>query len=351
MKEPFSFYLLLTVLSNQGLIFLLGGFAILYLLALSAVISASESAYFSIPPHVLDRFRSGADKRHKLIASLLGRPRLLLISLLILKTIVDVTIITASVLLLWHALAGEIYNAWVIFSLLILCIVFLASATMIVPKIYGARHNVGIAQRTAYAWKIWIEILRPFSIFLIKVGKLLETRFQRDDNQAAGELNQALELATENTLTSEGDANFLRSIVNFGALTVAEVMRPREAVAAVNVDIGFQQLIEFVRTTGYARLPVYSKTLDSIVGVLYTKDLLPFIDEIGREYRWQYLIRPGFFVHETKRISSLLKDFQEKHVHMAIAINDARSMVGLVTLEDIVQEIIGNIREENIPSS
>ena len=127
-------------------------------------------------------------------------------------------------------------------------------------------------------------------------------------------------------------------------------MRPREAVVAISVEMGFQPLMEYVRTTGYARLPVYRKTLDSIVGVLYTKDLLPFIDEIGKEYRWQYLIRPGFFMHETKRISSLLKDFQENHVHMAIAINDVRNTVGLVTLEDIVQEIIGNIKEENMPS-
>jgi CBS domain containing-hemolysin-like protein len=225
----------------------------------------------------------------------------------------------------------------------------MAVGTMIIPKVYGVRHNIVIAQRTVYAWKVWVEILRPFSVFLIKIGNVLETRFQREDNQT-GELNQALELATENTLTSEGDANFLRSVVNFGALTVAEVMRPREAIIAISVEIGFQQLIDYVRTTGYARLPVYRKTLDSIVGVLYTKDLLPFIDEIGKEYRWQYLIRPGFFVHETKRVSSLLKDFQEKHVHMAIAINDARNTVGLVTLEDIVQEIIGNIKDENVQS-
>jgi CBS domain containing-hemolysin-like protein len=177
------------------------------------------------------------------------------------------------------------------------------------------------------------------------MGKFLESKFKQG-NPAVGDLNKALELATENTLTSQGDAEFLRSIVNFGALKVAEVMQPRNDVVAISVEIAFPQLMEQVKSTGFARLPVYRKTMDSIVGVLYTKDLLPFIDEGGKDYRWQYLIRPGFFVHEAKRISSLLKDFQEKHVHMAVVTNESRNTVGIITLEDIVQEIIGNLKEE-----
>jgi CBS domain containing-hemolysin-like protein len=344
-KDPFSFALLLTILSDPGLMFAIAILAIFFLFLFSAIISASEAAYFSLPPYILDRYRVSSDKRQKLIASILGRPRLLLISFLVLNTLVEITIITLCVLILWQTSLAGLFNGWLVVAALIFCIVVMAIGTLIVPKIFGVRYNISVSQRTIYAWKIWVEILRPFSIFLIKIGRILERKFKQDP--AAGDLNLALERATENTLTSRGDADFLRSIVNFGALKVVQVMQPKKDVMAINVEITFAQLIAHVKATGFARLPVYRKTLDSIVGVLYTKDLLPFIGEGEKEYRWQYLIRAGFFVHETKRISSLLKDFQEKHVHMAIVTNDARNTVGIITLEDIVQEIIGNLKEEN----
>jgi CBS domain containing-hemolysin-like protein len=179
------------------------------------------------------------------------------------------------------------------------------------------------------------------------MGQLLEKKFGKSGKQSAeGELRHALELAAENTLESGGDTLFLRRLVNFGTLTVKEVMRPRHQIAAIKTEMNFQELISYISKTGYARIPVFRKSIDSIVGVLYPKDLLPFIDE--KNYPWQNLIRPGFFVSETMKISSLLKDFQEKHVHMAIAINDSQTTIGLITLEDIVQEIIGNVKEEEI---
>ena len=179
------------------------------------------------------------------------------------------------------------------------------------------------------------------------MGQLLEKRIEKGESQStAGELNQALELAAENTLASGGDTLFLRRLVNFGTLTVKEVMRPRHQISAIKTEMNFQDLMSYISKTGFARIPVYRKSIDNIVGVLYPKDLLPFIDE--KNYPWQNLIRSGFFVSESKKISSLLKDFQEKHVHMAIAVNEANTTVGLITLEDIVQEIIGNVKEEEI---
>lgn len=204
-----------------------------------------------------------------------------------------------------------------------------------------------MAQRTSYLWKVWIKMLRPFSTFVIKTGQLLEKKLEKRGQQSkADELSHVLELATENSLEAGGDRLFLQRLLNFGTLTVKEVMRPRNQISAIKTEMSFQELMNYVSKTGFARIPVYRKGIDNIVGVLYPKDLLPFIEE--RSYPWQNLIRPGFFVNETMKISSLLKDFQEKHVHMAIAINDSRTTVGLITLEDIVQEIIGDIKEVEI---
>ena len=317
------------------------------LLILSAIVSASEAAYFSFSAHHLDRFRASKDPRNQAIADLLGRPRLLLVSFIILNTLVNVSIITLATSLVWEMTGSSGSRVVLTLVALFICIVAIAVVGEIIPRMYGVRHNIRLAQRTAYAWRIWIQGLRPFSIFIIKMGQLLEKRIEKGEVQSsAGELSHALELAAENTLESGGDTLFLRRLVNFGTLTVKQVMRPRPQISAIKTDMSFQELINYIAKTGFARIPVYRKSIDNIVGVLYPKDLLPFIEETN--YPWQNLIRPGLFVSETRKISSLLKDFQEKHVHMAIAVNDSRATVGLITLEDIVQEIIGNVKEEEI---
>lgn len=347
MKEPPSFTLLLSIFSPQGLFYIANIGGIILLLFLSAIISASEAAYFSLSSYHVDRFKASPDKRNKLIADLLGRPRLLLVSFIVLNTFVNISIITLATSFVSEVSTASDSKIMVTLLALFLCVITIGIGGEIIPRIYGAKHNIWIAQRTAYTWRIWIQVLRPFSIFIIKMGQLLEKRIERGETQStAGELNHALELAAENTLESGGDTLFLRRLVSFGTLTVKEVMRSRHQISAIKTDMNFQELMSYISKTGFARIPVYRKSIDSIVGVLYPKDLLPFIDE--QNYPWQNLIRSGFFVSETKKISSLLKDFQEKHVHMAIAINESQITVGLITLEDIVQEIIGNVKEEEI---
>jgi putative hemolysin len=230
---------------------------------------------------------------------------------------------------------------------LALCILAIGVVGELIPRIYGVKHNIRLAQRTSYLWQGWIKMLRPFSIFIIKTGQLLEKRLDKSVQQSkADELSHVLELATENSLEDRGERLFLQRLLNFGTLTVKDVMRPRNQISAIKTEMSFHELMNYISKTGFARIPVYRKGIDNIVGVLYPKDLLPFIEE--KTYPWQNLIRPGFFVNESMKISSLLRDFQEKHVHMAIALNDSRSTVGLITLEDIVQEIIGDVREIEI---
>ncbi len=347
MKEPPSYTLLLNLFSDQGLFYILSLIGITFFLFLSAIISASEGAFFSFGARHLDRFRSSANRQNQLIADLLGRPRLLLVSFIILNTGVNVGIITISTSLVWEIVSALKFKVWIILLALALCILAIAAICEFIPKIYGVKHNIRLAQRTCYVWKVWIEMLRPFSIFIIKTGQLLEKRLEKSGHQSkADELSHVLELATENTMEAGTDRLFLQRLLNFGTLTVKEVMRPRHEISAIKTETSFQELMNFISKTGFARIPVYRKNIDNIVGVLYPKDLLPFLKE--KTYPWQNLIRPGFFVNDGKKISSLLKDFQEKHVHMAIAINDSRSTVGLITLEDIVQEIIGDVKEIEI---
>jgi gliding motility-associated protein GldE len=342
-KEPPSYTLLINIFSDWGLYSF--SFVGIILLTLSVVISASETAYFSITAQDLDKFKVGQDKRDKLIANLLGRPRLLLVSLIVLKTLMYVSTITFSSLLIANIPGQQIIVG---LSILIGNAILIASFGEIVGKVYGASHRLPISRLTVYPWTIWVEMLKPFSIFLIKMTGLIEKKFNKNGGDASGgDLNQALELVTESTITSEGDKGFLRGIMNFGTLTVKEVMSSRDNISAIDSDMDFHTLIDYINQTGFARIPVFKKTIDTISGVLYTKDLLPFIKE-GKNYAWQHLIRPGFFVSESKKISSLLRDFQEKHVHMAIAVNEARVTVGLVTLEDLVEEIIGNIKVDPI---
>jgi len=346
-KEPPSYYLLLNLFSGQGLSYTLYIAGIAILLLASAIVSASEAAYFSFSSRHLDRFRSSSDKRYQLAASLLGRPRLLLVSFIVLNTIVNVSIITVSTVFVWSLVSEEAGRIWVIILSLVLCILAIAITGEIVPRIYGVKDNIRLAQRTAYTWKVWIGMLRPFSIFIIKTGQLLEKKIEkRIPESTANEITHAFELAAENTLESGGDTLFLRRLVNFSTLTVKEVMRSRHQISAIKTDMPFSELIAYISRTGFARIPVYRNSIDNIQGILYPKDLLPFIDE--KTFPWQNLVSPGLYVNQNMRISTLLKEFQERHVQMAIAINDARSTVGLITLEDIVQEIIGNVKEEEI---
>ena len=259
-----------------------------------------------------------------------------------------VSTITVSTFLLENITIFQSLKGWII---LIVDTIIIASLGEIVAHVYGANHKLGISRLTVYPWTLWVEVLRPFSIFLIKMNSLIDKKFVKKRAEGSnGDLNQALELVTESTMRSDGDKGFLRGIMNFGTLTVKEVMSSRHNISAIDNEINFHELIDYINKTGFARIPVYRKTIDTIMGVLYTKDLLPFIEE-EKNYGWQRLIRPGFFVSESKKISSLLKDFQEKHVHMAIAVNEARITVGLVTLEDLVEEIIGNIKVDPIERS
>lgn len=347
LDEPPSSTLLADLLSGTPDPFLLSGFiAIIILLFLSAMVSASEVAFFSLKADDLDRCKESEDQRDKNIVYLLKNPRLLLATILIMNNFVNVAIVTLSTFLMWELAATrnptEIIVGVVTFSVTF-AITFFGE---IIPKVYAAQRNLLYSRLMSPIWKVLERVCIPVSWLLLKMGNVVERRFEKKGySTTVEELNQALEITTENDETTAEEKDILKGIVNFGTLTVKQVMQSRVDVSAVEYELNFAELMELINSSGFSRVPVYKETIDKIEGVLYIKDLLPFLDE-DEKFKWQKLIRPGLFVPETKKLDSLLKDFQNKRVHMAVVVDEYGGTSGLITLEDLIEEIIGDINDE-----
>ncbi|MGE0770626.1 MAG: gliding motility-associated protein GldE [Cyclobacteriaceae bacterium] len=345
--EPPSYGLFAELLSSSPDYFYIFSFAaIAVLLFLSGMVSASEVAFFSLKTEDLERCRDSDDPKDKHIASLLGNPRLLLATILIMNNFVNVAIVTISTFLMWDIAQTrkpeEIIVGAVTFGVTF-AITFFGE---IVPKVYATQRNYSFSRLMGGIWLLLQKLCRPISWILLNLGGLVERRFKKKGySTTVEELNQALELTTEHPDSTEEEKDILKGIVNFGTLTVKQVMKSRMDMTAVDHEINFHEVLQQVKKTGFSRIPVYKETLDKVEGILYIKDLLPYLDEAA-EFRWQKLLRPGFFIPETKRLDSLLKDFQEKRVHIAVVVDEYGGTSGLITLEDLIEEIIGEINDE-----
>jgi len=335
------------LLSGTPDYFLISSFIVIgILLFFSAIISASEVAFFSLRADDLDRCRESEDPRDKNIIELLKNPRLLLATILIMNNFVNVAIVTLSTFLMWE-LASTRRPTEIIVGIVTFTITFaITFFGEIIPKVYATQRNLVYSRLISGAWKFLEKVCIPISWLLLQMGNVVEKRFEKKGySTTVEELHQALEITTKNDDTSAEEKDILKGIVNFGTLTVKQVMQSRMDVSAVEYDLSFKELMEKVNSTGFSRVPVYKETLDKIEGVLYIKDLLPFLDE-DENFKWQKLIRPGLFVPGTKKLDSLLKDFQNKRVHMAVVVDEYGGTSGLITLEDLIEEIIGDINDE-----
>jgi gliding motility-associated protein GldE len=319
---------------------------IFLLLIVSGLVSASEVAFFSLKPDDLDRCRDRNSPSDRVIVDLLNNPRQLLATILIMNNTVNVGIVTISTFLMWELAGTRRPEELIVLGVTLVVTIAITFFGEIIPKVYATKYNIRMAQFMAGLWKILVMVCRPVSVPLMKMSSFVEKRFEKKGYQATvEELHQALEIATSTDETTREEKEILKGIVNFGTISVKQIMQSRMAIAAVDIEKNFHELVVYIRSSGFSRMPVYRETLDKVEGVLHIKDLLPFIDrEAG--FNWQSLVRPGFFVPETKKIDSLLKDFQEKHVHMAIVVDEYGGTSGLVTLEDVIEEIIGEINDE-----
>ena len=345
MDDPYPSYSILAQLSELSpSYYVINGLVLAFLLLCSALISGSEVAYFSLSNEDLENIKDSKPETGRKIGILLSTPKRLLSTILILNNLINIAIVTLTTFVTWSIFGT---NATGIIIILIqtvgvtFAIVFFGE---IVPKVYANQAKIPFSLGMASVLSFFSALLRPISALLIAFGNVIEKRFQsKGYSLSVDELNQALELTTEDT--PEEEKEILKGIVNFGTLTVKQVMKSRLEITALDVEMDFHELMDKINKSGYSRIPVFEETIDNILGVLYIKDLLPYIDK-DENFAWKDLIRKSLFVPENKKADSLLKDFQKMRVHMAIVVDEYGGTSGLVTLEDLIEEIIGEINDE-----
>ncbi len=344
--DPYPAVFGLISLFGDNLVFYIVSFlTLILLLLLSALVSGSEVAFFSFEAHDLKQFKQSKDSGQQRIVSLLSNPRKLLATILILNNFVNIAFVTLITFVAWEMLNTRELNDSAVAILTAISTLSLVFIGEVVPKVYASKSSLNFAKRTSRLLAFSQIAFRPLSWVLLKMTGLIEKQVERKGYDISlEELNNAIELtADENTPEEEKD--ILKGIVNFGNLTVKQVMRSRLEITAFDIAVDFHDLMDKVNKTGYSRIPVYKETIDKVEGILYIKDLLPFLDN-DDTFNWQSLLRPGFFIPESKKIDSLLRDFQEKRVHMAIVVDEYGGTSGLITLEDVIEEIVGEINDE-----
>lgn len=316
--------------------------AMFLLLLCSALISGSEVAFFSLNPNKWQE--KDMSKGQELIKKLLHRPNYLLATILITNNFVNVAIIIIST----YITAGLFnFNGFPILEFIIQVVVvtfLLLLLGEVIPKVFANQNAMDFASFMSIPINILSKIFAPISSALVATTSVIEKRFQNKGYQiSVDELSTALDLAGEND-TNEEEKRILRSIVEFGNIDVKEIMKSRVDVIAIEEQNTFEEVKKLVVSSGYSRIPVYKENFDTILGVIYIKDMLPHIKE--EKFDWKSLVRTPFFVPESKMIDDLLKEFQEKKIHLAIVVDEYGGTSGIVTLEDIIEEIVGEINDE-----
>ena len=329
----------------------LNALALLLLLISSALISGTEVAFFSLSKTDLNELSSDG-KEENIIVNLLQKPRQLLATILITNNFINILIV-----LLFASLAENLFSDFVYtinFYLFKIPVRFLIEVILVtflillfgevLPKIYASRNALRFSKRMAKFINIFNIILTPFSLPLIWLTKLIEKQFgNKNSNFNVETLSQALELTSDGATTKD-EQKILEGIVSFGNTETVQIMKPRIDIFALSSDENYQVVLDKILKNGYSRNPVYEENIDNIIGVLYAKDLLAHLDT--KDFKWQTLLREAFFVPENKKLDDLLDDFRARKNHLAIVVDEYGGTSGLVTLEDVIEEIVGDINDE-----
>jgi gliding motility-associated protein GldE len=320
---------------------------ILFFLLCSAIFSAGETAYFSLTKAQLDLLRTSASAGHRRILRHLSDPRRLLANLLIGNNIINLTIILLFYFMFFKVLdfgpypwIPAVLQTFVVTAL----IVFVGE---VIPKVYASKNPLTVALWFSMPLQVSEWIFRPIIWGLIKSTGLLDRWIVRKQSQLSkDEINQAIDLTFgQEQARSGSEKELLKGIVNFGELEVRQIMVPRLEIKALDSKSSLEEVLPLLRDWGYSRVPVFNESLDQIVGILYLKDLFTRLNQ-GRNFRWQELLRKPFVVPDTKHIDDLFREFKSRRMHMALAIDEYGGVSGLVTLEDILEQIVGEIQDE-----
>ncbi|MCF6241271.1 MAG: gliding motility-associated protein GldE [Bacteroidales bacterium] len=316
---------------------------IILLLLSSALVSGSEVAFFSLSPVDVEQLKSENTSSSNQTIELLKNPEHLLATILISNNFVNVAIVIISTWLTDHMVDFNQSPSWFSFLFKIVLVTFLLLLFgEIIPKVYAAKYARSFALLMARPMYILSRIFKPLSFSLVKSTSVVNKRLKkRKPEISMDDLSNAIDLA-ENEIKE--NKKILEGIVSYGNTDASEIMKPRVDVVAFDITTPFDVLLGKIKEHNYSRIPIYAETFDNVKGILYIKDLLPHYHK--KNFHWQSLLRPPYFVPESKKINDLLQDFQSKKNHMAIVIDEYGGTSGIVTLEDILEEIVGEISDE-----
>ena len=351
-SEPASIFLFLAL--KFDLLIAINSLVLVLLLLCSALISGSEIAFFSLSQTQLDE-QTEKTKGNSLVVKLLERPKRLLATILITNNFINILIV-----LLFAGLSELIFGSkdfsinWGIISISSYIIKFILEVVLItflillfgevLPKVYASRNSLKFSEIMAKPVYVLSNVLSFFSSPLIRLTGVVEKRLVgKNSDLSVEKLSQALELTSDETTTKE-EKKILQGIVTFGNTETVQIMKPRIDIFALSDEESYNDVLEKIVKKGYSRNPVFHESIDNIIGVLYAKDLL---EHLGKtKFKWQNLLREPFFVPENKKLDDLLNEFQEKKNHLAIVVDEYGGTSGIVTLEDVIEEIVGDINDE-----
>jgi gliding motility-associated protein GldE len=340
--DPFSF--LIAILDVQGSL-VIQFILLLLLLITSGLVSGAEVDFFSLTKEQLDSEEEKKSRQLEIIRKMLQNPKRLLATILITNNFINIAIVLLFASL-GESLFSQIENPLVVLLIEIGVITFLILFFgEILPKVYANRNAMTFSK--AVAFPIY-TIDRYFLFFLTipmsRITRFMESRLAQKNNEfSIDKLSQALELTSEEETTKE-EHKILQGIVSFGNTDTKQIMCPRIDVFALSEDMDMETIVPLILEKGFSRVPVYTENMDSVVGILYTKDLLPHLEQSG--FKWKKLLKPVFYVPENKKLDDLLREFQQKKIHLAVVVDEYGGTSGVITLEDVIEEIVGDISDE-----
>ena len=339
--EPFS--LIINTLAIETSIAF--GVVLLFVLLLcSALVSGAEVALFSLTQTDIEKASQENSKHIEIISKLLDRPKKLLATILVANNFINIAIVILFAYLGSYFFEG-ISSAITRFVIEVVIVTFLILLFgEILPKIYASRNRVKFAKFMAYPLRVLDVIISPISLPMRSITIAMHNRLgKQKSNLSVDQLSQALELASDEDTTKE-EQKILQGIVSFGNTDTKQVMQPRIDIFALEESQKLTDIFAEIVKHGFSRIPVYKDNVDNIIGVLYAKDLLPYLDR--KQFDWRTLLREPFFVPENKKLDDLMVEFQEKKVHLAIVVDEYGGTSGIVSLEDVIEEIVGDISDE-----
>lgn len=318
---------------------------LLVLLLFSALASASETAFFSLLPVDVNDM-DNSDRRHdKLVLELRNNPQHFLATILITNNLVNVTITIFSTYIMARMFNLKANPMWAFMINVVVVTSLLLIFGEMIPKITAAKRARALSTALAPTINVLMVVFKPLTNLLVKSTMIIDKRMAKKnaDTLSISDLTTAVDITTAEETPSE-ERSMLQGIATFGEKEVSDIMKPRVQLFAVKNTTKYDRLLEMIIENGFSRIPVYEETLDEIKGILYVKDLLPHLEE--PEFKWQNLLRPAFFVPENKKINDLFQDFRTKKIHIAIVVDEYGGTSGLVTMEDVLEEIVGDISDE-----